>query len=763
MSKVLPQHFGKYILMRKIAMGGMAEIFKAKVTGTEGFEKDLVIKRILPHFTEDEAFVKMFIDEASITAKLQHPNIVQIFDFDVAEGTYYIAMEYIEGRDLKDVLERSIKLGEPLSVAQCVWIMMEVSKGLHYAHTKEYRGKPLNIVHRDISPSNVMVAFNGEVKLMDFGIAKAAQRSTKTMAGAVKGKVAYMSPEQARGKPLDGRSDLFALGIMLWEMLTGKRLFLAESDFETLTNVLKAEAPAPSSINPAVPHDLDPIVAKCIEKKREDRYPNVEAFNRELTRWYYSNVIDLEKEKLRPLMSRLFKGEIDEIEKYNEEERVDLMGGTASNAGDATAMVPASGSDATAMMPASGATDAGGGEQRTRIDASAMADLPPVAPPSEGRRRTAPPPAPPSGPAHTRTQGAYPAAGQTGYGPAPVQPQEARGGSSKLLWILLAVLLLGGGGVAAFLLMQDKGAGGGGAGPAETATATSAPGTPAAELAILRILVDPKDAKVKIGDQVGIERDGLEIGKTVQVTADAPGFEPYSELIKVVEKDQILKIQLEKEARFVSVVVRTQPNDDTAAIYANGERLGTGAQSYKAKVGDSVVFRAEPKTGDPVSQTIVIAEDLTIVDLALKAPAELLISVLPAEAKVEASVGTVEAREPGLFAVTGLDLGGSVEITISAGGHKTDKRTVGIAQATETLKVELEKAAVGKGSIKVGARPWAQVSIDGRPQGTTPVTLNGVPAGRHKITLTQGSKTKTQTVVVQPGVEAKVYVDFTTL
>ena len=186
----LPRQFGKYVLMRKIAMGGMAEIFKAKTAGAEGFEKDIDIKRILPHFTEDEAFVKMFIDEASITSKLQHANIVQIFDFDLCENTYFIAMEYVEGVDLKKVIDVGVKEGKPLSPAQCAWIMMELSKGLHYAHTKEVKGKPLNIVHRDISPHNAMVSFSGEVKLMDFGIAKAAQRSTKTMAGTVKGKVA---------------------------------------------------------------------------------------------------------------------------------------------------------------------------------------------------------------------------------------------------------------------------------------------------------------------------------------------------------------------------------------------------------------------------------------------------------------------------------------------------------------------------------------------------------------------------------------------
>ena len=310
MAPTFPQQFGKYVLLRKIATGGMAEIFQGKTAGAEGFEKDIVIKRILPHFSEDEAFVKMFIDEASITAKLQHANIVQIFDFDVIDGSYYIAMEYIEGEDLSAVLKDGQAAGRMLSVPQCVWVTMELAKGLYYAHVKEHKGRPLNIIHRDISPHNAMIAYNGEVKLMDFGIAKAAERSTKTQAGTVKGKVAYMSPEQARGKNLDGRSDLFALATVLWEMLTFKRLFLRESDFETLTAVLKDPIEPPSRFRPEVDQELDDILMTALEKDRDDRQKNVEEFTRELTRWYYKTVTDFEAEKLKPYMQQLYASKI---------------------------------------------------------------------------------------------------------------------------------------------------------------------------------------------------------------------------------------------------------------------------------------------------------------------------------------------------------------------------------------------------------------------------------------------------------------------
>ncbi|MBL8788386.1 MAG: serine/threonine protein kinase [Deltaproteobacteria bacterium] len=305
-----PKQFGKYTLLRKLATGGMAELFIAKVQEDDGSEREVVVKRILPSFSEDEAFVKMFIDEASLTAKLQHPNIVQIYDFDVTDRQYYIAMEYIEGEDLQNLMKDGVDKGSPLSVAQCVWIVVELAKGLHYAHTKEHKGKPLNIIHRDVTPHNAMVSYDGDVKLMDFGIAKAAERSTKTQAGMVKGKVAYMSPEQARGKPLDPRSDLFALATMLWEMLTNKRLFLRASDFETLTAILKEEAEPPSKHRKGIDQELDDIIMTALEKDREHRQASVEVFARELNRWYYKNVSSPEAETARAFMRKVYADKI---------------------------------------------------------------------------------------------------------------------------------------------------------------------------------------------------------------------------------------------------------------------------------------------------------------------------------------------------------------------------------------------------------------------------------------------------------------------
>ncbi|MCO4762497.1 MAG: serine/threonine protein kinase [Myxococcales bacterium] len=370
-----PQQFGRYYLTQKIAMGGMAEIFRAKSVGAEGFEKVVVIKRILPHFSEDESFVTMFQDEARVAAHLNHANVVQIFDFDEVENLYYIAMEYVEGQDLKRVLDVGTKVGEPLSIAQAVFIMIEAGQGLDYAHKREVDGKPLNIIHRDISPHNMMVSYNGEVKIMDFGIAKAASRSTKTRVGTVKGKCAYMSPEQARGKPLDGRSDLFALGVCLWEMLSGKRLFVGDSDFETLNNVLRAEVPSLTEMNPEVPKELDEIVLKSLAKDRDERHKDVAAFVGDLRRWFYSTVPDPSAISLKGYLHGLFNDQISQLKADVAEEAQKLkdMRTNSRMRRPATNSRPVAAADdeATVALDTSGGIPGSDSEATVALDASA--------------------------------------------------------------------------------------------------------------------------------------------------------------------------------------------------------------------------------------------------------------------------------------------------------------------------------------------------------------------------------------------------------
>jgi len=271
--------FGKYTLLEKIGMGGMAELFLAKQEGMEGFEKILAIKRILPHLTQDSEFVNMFINEAKLAALLTHQNIVQIYDLGSAvpmglsEPSYYIAMEYIKGKDIRNMVNSLRKKRTIFPIDHAISIMNKVCYGLDYAHRKkDSQGNDLRIVHRDISPQNILVSYEGEVKVVDFGIAKAASQGSETRTGLLKGKLAYMSPEQAWGKTVDRRTDIFAMGIVLYEILTGERLFKGENEISTLEKVREAKVPPAPFFNPQIDQELNHILLKALAKDPSDRF-----------------------------------------------------------------------------------------------------------------------------------------------------------------------------------------------------------------------------------------------------------------------------------------------------------------------------------------------------------------------------------------------------------------------------------------------------------------------------------------------------------
>ena len=312
-SNKLPRLFGKYYLLELINVGGMAEVFKAKMFGVEGFEKIVAIKRILPEVAEDAEFIKMFVDEAKIAVKLQHPNVVQIFELGKIEGSYFIAMELINGKDIKTIRKRLKRVDLLMPVEQSTYIISQVCEGLDYAHRKtDEKMNPLNIVHRDISPQNMIVSYEGTVKLIDFGIAKAKSKSTKTQVGMLKGKFSYMSPEQVSGQPIDRRSDIFSLGVVFFEMLTGKRLFLGKNDVETLEKIRKAEVMPPSYFNSAVPPELDRIVLKALAKDREERYQWASEFSEDLKKFSYSSGKTFSRQDMMNFMSEFFADELEE-------------------------------------------------------------------------------------------------------------------------------------------------------------------------------------------------------------------------------------------------------------------------------------------------------------------------------------------------------------------------------------------------------------------------------------------------------------------
>jgi len=265
--------FGQYVLEECIATGGMAQVYKARMLGLEGFQKTVAIKRILPHLTNNAEFVKMFVDEAKLAAQLSHPNILEIYDLGKIDESHYIAMEHIEGRDLRSILDacRDREVAVPVPVALQIAILL--AGALDYAHKKrDFDNRDLGLVHRDVSPQNVLISSAGEIKLCDFGIAKAASKASHTRAGALKGKLQYMSPEQAWGKDIDHRSDVFSLGLVLYEMLTAHKVFAGDSELSILEQVRNPEVAAPSTLSSDVPAEVDRIVLKALSPDRADRY-----------------------------------------------------------------------------------------------------------------------------------------------------------------------------------------------------------------------------------------------------------------------------------------------------------------------------------------------------------------------------------------------------------------------------------------------------------------------------------------------------------
>ncbi|HSP15696.1 MAG TPA: TonB family protein [Thermoanaerobaculia bacterium] len=281
--------FGQYVLLEKIATGGMAEVWKARMRGVEGFQKIVAIKKILPHLSDNQEFIEMFVDEAKLAAQLNHNNIIHIYDLGKIASSYYIAMEYVDGHDLKTILKRAQERDHPVGPEIALFVASKVAAALDYAHRRrDFDQKELGLVHRDVSPQNVLISQEGDIKLCDFGIAKAASKASHTQAGALKGKLQYMSPEQASGKPIDRRSDIFALAAVLFEMLTAKKLFTGENEISILDQVREARITPPSKLNDEVTPDIDRVVLKALEKDPAQRYQTAGELARDIDSILYN-------------------------------------------------------------------------------------------------------------------------------------------------------------------------------------------------------------------------------------------------------------------------------------------------------------------------------------------------------------------------------------------------------------------------------------------------------------------------------------------
>jgi serine/threonine-protein kinase len=307
----LPATFGRYELIELLATGGMAHIFRARLSSAEGAAKELVIKRVLPHLVQNRDFIEMFIDEARISMPLNHGNIIQVYEFGQEGQDYFLAMEYLRGRNLETVLSRVEEKGQKIPVEVALFIASEVAKGLDYAHRfRDPHDLPTGIIHRDVSPQNILVGFHGEVKLTDFGIAKAKSRIRQTGQGIIRGKACYLSPEQAECTELDGRSDLFSLAVVAYEMLTGVRVFEGDTEVATLQKVRQSKVQPPAQLRSDLPKPVDAAVLKALSHDRNDRFETAGAFQVVLSRALHDLNPEFTSAAVADWMRKLFSDDI---------------------------------------------------------------------------------------------------------------------------------------------------------------------------------------------------------------------------------------------------------------------------------------------------------------------------------------------------------------------------------------------------------------------------------------------------------------------
>lgn len=307
------EYFGKYILLEKLATGGMAEVWLARAPGAGGIGKFVAIKKILPQYSDNPEFIQMFRDEAAIAMNLSHSNIVAIYEYGQEKKQFFLVLDYVEGVNLRQLLNKlKQKNNQQLNIDQVTYAVKEVAAGLDHAHRSlnSATGKPLNITHRDMSPQNIMTSFEGEVKIIDFGIAKAENQLENTKTGTLKGKFGYMSPEQAEGQSTDLRTDIFSLGIVLWELLANERLFIANNEINTLRKIRECQVPSLLKINPSIEPELERITMKALTRDRNLRYQTAAAFHRDLNRFLNRTYPDFTPHEFAIYIKTLYADEI---------------------------------------------------------------------------------------------------------------------------------------------------------------------------------------------------------------------------------------------------------------------------------------------------------------------------------------------------------------------------------------------------------------------------------------------------------------------
>jgi serine/threonine-protein kinase len=354
----------RYTITERLDHGGMAEVFRGVAESMEGFKKSVAIKRILPNLTKNQKFVSMFLDEARLSLFLQHANIVQVFDISrTPDNAYFLVMEYVDGCNLKALVERQKAKSKRIEVAHTIYMMMECCKALQYAHSLEHpeTNEPLGIVHRDISPPNILLSKNGEVKLVDFGLAKANSQIESTDPGVVKGKFSYLSPEAASGLEVDSRADVFAVGIILWEMFTGRRLFYGDTDYQTVELVRQARVPSIAALNAEIEPELEQVVRKSLARDPDERYQNAGELGDALAQYLFSRRM---KVTARDIATLVKDTQVDMMRKRSAEPKESLI----------DALILDEMKKMTSLVEDDGSPNGTGAEGSTSLDPSAFVD-----------------------------------------------------------------------------------------------------------------------------------------------------------------------------------------------------------------------------------------------------------------------------------------------------------------------------------------------------------------------------------------------------
>jgi len=759
--------FGKFQLLKKIAAGGMAEIHLAKQRGMEGFEKLVVIKMILPNLVSNNEFVQMFLDEARLAAKLNHPNIVQIFDMGKAGGTFFIAMEYIQGENLRAIVKACRKSGRTMPIEHTVKIISQAAEGLYYAHSKtDVAGNPLNIVHRDISPQNIMVSFDGVVKVVDFGIAKAATQYQETRAGVLKGKYSYMSPEQCTGQPVDARSDIFALGIVLWELATGTRLYKQSSELMILKEITEGVVPPPRQINQQVPAELEAIILKALAKSTAHRFPDSLQMHLALEEFLKNQQLTSSTVHLSAFMRGLFPDRLEMLQKLEE----------AQASGDSLQSFLF---DDVAFEEGSGTGGAQTPSQPSR--ASSTPGSKPLYPrPTTGVSRVGPLPSgtPQPRPLPTGTPRPQPSPATHVAGPASRGERRTR----ALLVTVLAVMLLVVGGLG-FLLWDRLGGGG----TVEPGTTDAGAGPSAAGTGAIYVTSIPDGGAVAIDGNPRCTAPcavkELPVGSFLSLTVSLPGHRPWTTQFKIEDPaDQRqfnARLEVIGAAGKGSVQVFTDPPGASVSVDGRPAPGVTPLTVRELEAGREHSLVASLKGRTSWRQSFQVKPD-EVLRLEGKLP-QASVSPPPPGAKTAVlsfrssppgarffvagePVGASTQLDPGRSYALGAKLKGYEEWTDLVEPKSGERRTI-TARLTRTGGEEPRVPPPGgdaKARLTLDSEPWSVVFLNGEKIGQTPISDLVIPAGSHQLRLVNGelNVSKTLTIEAKPGQVVRQRIEF---